>query len=620
MDVNDRIKVLQEEISQLPKGYISQKNIQGKTRYYLQWSENGKKKSKYIKDGELENLREQIEHRKALQEELKELQNRQNSTVKMSGIDLECETNITVGRALLAMTKGVAEWERRDCYEQLQDYLHSKETDRVCLIYGLRRTGKTTMLRQAVSDLSESEFNKAAYIKLRRTDTMAMLNRDLKRLFNANYQYIFLDQVTLMSDFIDSAALLSDVFAAMGMKIVLSGTDSLGFSLAMNEELYDRAISIHTTFIPFREHSRLLGIDSIDEYIRYGGTLRAGELDFENPELNSDEASFKDDESTRRYIDTAICRNIQHSLACYEDGNHFHHLYSLYQAGELTNAINRIIENMNHRFVVDTIVREFRSSDLSVSAKNLRKERDPEKRTDILDRIDIDAVTEKLMEILDIRNKEDQSIGITKSHVIEIKEYLRALDLIAECPIEYANPELEPLEHTIFTQPGMRYCQAQALMYSLMQDKVFSALSEKEKTDVTERILEKVRGRMMEDIVLLETSKAAPDSVRVFKLVFPAGEFDMVTYDSVADKCAVYEIKHSNQVVPQQYRHLTNEDKRKMTEKRFGEIIGTNVIYRGENQALENDVSYLNVEEYLKDIPDSISIEESENQDMSPIM
>lgn len=620
MAVNDRIKVLQEEISQLPKGYISQKIIQGKTRYYLQWSENGKKKSKYIKDGELENLREQIEQRKALQEELKELQNRQNSTVKMSGIDLECETNITVGRALLAMTKGVAEWERRDCYEQLQDYLHSKETDRVCLIYGLRRTGKTTMLRQAVSDLSESEFNKAAYIKLRRTDTMAMLNRDLKRLFNANYQYIFLDEVTLMSDFIDSAALLSDVFAAMGMKIVLSGTDSLGFSLAMNEELYDRAISIHTTFIPFREHSRLLGIDSIDEYIRYGGTLRAGELDFENPELNSDEASFKDDESTRRYIDTAICRNIQHSLACYEDGNHFHHLYSLYQAGELTNAINRIIENMNHRFVVDTIVREFRSSDLSVSAKNLRKERNPEKRTDILDRIDIDAVTEKLMEILDIRNKEDQSIGITKSHVIEIKEYLRALDLIAECPIEYANPELEPLEHTIFTQPGMRYCQAQALVYSLMQDKVFSALSEKEKTDVTERILEEVRGRMMEDIVLLETSKAAPDSVRVFMLVFPAGEFDMVTYDSVADKCAVYEIKHSDQVVPQQYRHLTNEDKRKMTEKRFGEIISTNVIYRGENQALENDVSYLNVEEYLKDIPDSISIEESENQDMSPIM
>ena len=36
------------------------------------------------------------------------------------------------------------------------------------------------------------------------------------------------------------------------MKIVLSGTDSLGFWLAMDEELYDRAKSIHTTFIPYR--------------------------------------------------------------------------------------------------------------------------------------------------------------------------------------------------------------------------------------------------------------------------------------------------------------------------------------------------------------------------------
>ena len=620
MNIDDKIKVLQRQIEALPNGYISQKTINGKVRYYLQWSEDGKKKSKYIKDGELGSLREQIEQRKTLQAELKELQNRPNNAVKIASVDLECETNVTVGKALLAMTKGIAEWERRDCYEQLQSYLHNKGTDRVCLIYGLRRTGKTTMLRQAVADMSESEFTKAAYIKLRRADTMAMLNRDLKRLFNANYKFIFLDEVTLMSDFIDSAALLSDVFASMGMKIVLSGTDSLGFSFAMNEELYDRAIPIHTTFIPFREHARLLGINSIDEYIRYGGTLRAGELDFENPELNSEEASFKDDESTRRYIDTAICRNIQHSLACYEDGSHFHHLYSLYQAGELTNAINRIIENMNHRFVVDTIVREFRSSDLSVSAKNLRKEQGPEKRTDVLDRIDTEAVTNKLMEILDIRNKEDQSIGITKSHVIEIKEYLKALDLIAECPIEYADPELEPLEHIIFTQPGMRYCQAQALVYSLMQDKVFSALSEKEKTDVSERILEEVRGRMMEDIVMLETSKAAPAPVRVFKLVFPVGEFDMVTYNAEADKCAVYEIKHSNQVVPQQYRHLTDEEKRDMTEKRFGEITGTNVIYRGEELTVENGVGYLNVEGFLKALPDSISIEQSENQNLAPIM
>ena len=205
---------------------------------------------------------------------------------------------------------------------------------------------------------------------------MAMVNRDMKKLFDAGFQYVFIDEVTLMKDFIDSAALFSDVFAAMGMKVVLSGTDSLGFWLAMDQELYDRAKPIHTTFIPYREYSRLLGIDSIDEYIRYGGTLRAGETAFDDADANAQDASFRDDESTRRYIDTAICKNIQHSLACYEAGGHFRHLYSLYEAGELTSAINRIIEDMNHRFLISVLTEDFTSHDLRLTAANLRKERD----------------------------------------------------------------------------------------------------------------------------------------------------------------------------------------------------------------------------------------------------
>lgn len=40
-----------------------------------------------------------------------------------------------------------------------------------------------------------------------------------------------------MEDFIDGAALFSDVYAACGMKIVLSGTDSLGFYFTEGEAL-----------------------------------------------------------------------------------------------------------------------------------------------------------------------------------------------------------------------------------------------------------------------------------------------------------------------------------------------------------------------------------------------
>ena len=235
--MKEKIQELERQIAALPIGYISKKTINGKTRYYHQWTENGKKHSQYLRDGELEPLQEQIEQRKVLQAQLKELQAKMP---KVRQPKLDFETSVIVGKGLAAMSQGVKGWGLRDCFGQLEDYLYSNESDRVCLVFGLRRTGKTTMLRQAIARMSKEDLSRTAYIKARRSDTMAMMNRDLKKLFDAGFRYVFIDEVTLMRDFIDSAALFSDVFAAMGMKIILSGTDSLGFWLAMDQDVYKR--------------------------------------------------------------------------------------------------------------------------------------------------------------------------------------------------------------------------------------------------------------------------------------------------------------------------------------------------------------------------------------------
>lgn len=599
MDINKRIMELENEIAILPQGSINIKKIKGKEQPYLQWTENGKSKSKYIKKGEREQILAEVVRRKQLQDELRELKKLEVADIPTP---TKFETSVVIGNRLLAMTKGVRTWKERDCFKQLQKYLNSNVTDRVCLVFGLRRTGKTTMLRQAVLKMTPEQASKTAYIKAKGSDTMAAINRDLEKLLELGYENVFIDEVTLMEDFIDSAALFSDIYAAQGMKIVLSGTDSLGFWFALHQELYDRAVTIHTTFIPFREHSRLLEINDIDEYIRYGGTLRAGELDFDDEDVNAEDASFRDDESTRRYIDTAICKNIQHSLSCCQDGEYFRHLQSLYETGELTGAINRIIEDMNHRFLIRILINKFKSHDLGSAADVLRRERDPERRSDILDRIDKEAVTKRLMDMLEIRNQEEQSIGITNAHVEEIKEYLKALDLIVDVPNETIIPSAEPLENIIFTQPGMRYCQAQALVHSLAKDELFASLSEQEKTLVSERILEEVRGRMMEEIVLLETFKSAKKHKRVFKLTFSVGEYDMAIYDSKENTCECYEIKHSDQIVPVQTKYLVDEEKLNQTSKRFGNISKRCVLYRGEDTILESGVEYRNVEEYLKSL------------------
>ena len=69
----ERMAELTAQIAGLPKGYISAKTIGGKVYYYHQWSEQGRKKSRYLRDGEIKPLTEQIAMRKQLQAELRSL-------------------------------------------------------------------------------------------------------------------------------------------------------------------------------------------------------------------------------------------------------------------------------------------------------------------------------------------------------------------------------------------------------------------------------------------------------------------------------------------------------------------------------------------------------------------
>ena len=604
--MTESIEELEKRIETLPRGTIVTKNIDGKPYFYQQYKENKKTVSNFLTNDEAEKMRPLIDERRQLQKKLREMKKNLPAAAKPDD-STSFIMNAITGAGLLEMAETAKDFKKRDCYEKISSYLYGKPADKVCLVYGLRRTGKTTLLKQLVLDMKEEDRKQTIYIKARVGETIADLNKDIKLAREQGIKFFLIDEITLLEDFIDNAALLSDVYAVQGLKFVLSGTDSLGFYFAESEELYDRAVTVHTTFIPYKEHARLLGITSIDEYIRYGGTLKAGELDFEDAELNVEEASFRDDETARRYIDTAICKNIQHSLKCYQKGRYFRHLRELYDANELTNAINRIIEDENHDFTVQVITDLFESHDLGSTAQLLRKARDKDKRTDILDEIDKSQILETLKKILEIKEKDNQTIGITDSHVEEIKQYLKRLDLIDDLDIETLTGSEGKLSYTIFTQPGMRFCQAQALVYSLMKDEQIKNLQEREINLITEKIIEGVLGHMLEDIVIYETKRVLmpnrhENKKQVFQIRFEAGEFDMVIYDNQTNTREVYEIKHSLEAVPFQYRHLINEDKIELTEKRFGKITKKCVLYRGETMQSENDVMYKNVEEYLNEL------------------
>lgn len=502
-------------------------------------------------------------------------------------------TNVVIGEKLSVLYKKVESYKKRDCYKYLKKYVDGNYVGKVCILYGLRRTGKTTMLFQLIGELNKKE---TAYIKIDRKDNMSSLIKDIKLLNEMGYKNILIDEVTLMDDFIDCASVLSDVYSMLGMKIVMSGTDSLGFLLADRDELYDRNIMIHTSFISYKEYSNLLDIKSIDKYIEYGGTLKKENMSFDDEDYLNDEVSFKDDESTRKYIDSSIARNILHSLKNDRLGIYFNELRELYENNELTNVINRIIEDMNHRFLLKVVENEFKSHDLG-SSKNLLLKEAPLNRVFVLNNIDSKEVINRLKYLIEIKEKTETKVKVLDYHINKIKYYLLVLDLIYKCNIIYESGVVE--DYYVFTQPGMRYSIAKGLVYSLLQDKYFVSFSNEDKEYVISKILNDVKGRMLEDIVLLEVNKVISKEKKAFKYKFNlGGEFDLVIYDSISNTCKLYEIKHSDKVNSKQYKYLLDEDKCNYIERIYGKIEEKYVLYRGKTKKVK-DIQYINVEEYL---------------------
>lgn len=549
-EILNQIAELEREIAILPEGSIARKRINGKEYYYHRMTQNGKRSEKYIRFEEVPELSARIEKRKALERELKKLK---ASVVPKKGTEtgkeeqLAFQTTVRVGKWLESQIALTRKYKKRECIKELREYIFGARQDKVFILYGLRRTGKTTMIRQILTELSDREFEKAAFIQVKSRDTLADVDVDLRLLEKNGYKYVFLDEVTLMEDFIEGAAIFSDIYASSGMKIVLSGTDSLGFAFSKEEQLYDRCILLHTTFIPYREFEKVLGIQGIDEYIRYGGTMSLGGINY-----NTD-ATFASLKTAEEYIDTAIAKNIQHSLRMYQYGGHFRQLLDLYERGELTNVINRVVENINHSFTRSVVESTFKSHDISVTAANLLRDR--EKPINIKEHMDLDAVTFGMMQMLDILNREEQSIDISDAHMAQIKEYLTLLDLVAEIDLEYLPEVNQRGKITVITQPGMRYAQAGAIVENLLLDAKFQKLSAAERQRILERLLGEIRGRMMEDIILLETKSAKPDK-KVFKLQFAVGEFDMVVCDPKALTCEIYEVKYSRERISEQCRHI----------------------------------------------------------------
>ena len=106
------------------------------------------------------------------------------------------------------------------------------------VLYGLQRTGKTTMMEQVVKFYNKTK--KCAFYEITTNDDMASIKQCLFSEKLKGTEIICFDEITRAEDFIENSSMLPDIFAKENMKILVTGDDALGFVLAEKTELFDR--------------------------------------------------------------------------------------------------------------------------------------------------------------------------------------------------------------------------------------------------------------------------------------------------------------------------------------------------------------------------------------------
>lgn len=106
---------------------------------------------------------------------------------------------IYTGEQLRQYVSKVAGFKKRDCYAELQKFLQHTKSKMIFSFCGLRRTGKSTMLAQAICDMDSEHFEKACFIAAEQYKDMDELYHDIDQLYQQGYEYFFIDEITAIA-------------------------------------------------------------------------------------------------------------------------------------------------------------------------------------------------------------------------------------------------------------------------------------------------------------------------------------------------------------------------------------------------------------------------------------
>lgn len=375
--------------------------------------------------------------------------------------------------------------ERTKIVSKIDEYCNNDNYEHILGLYGLRRTGKTIAMFHAIKKLID-KGEKVGYLLLDSNVNMLELTSFIKKQEEKyKIKYWFLDEVTLVPEFIEKGANLYDM-AYGNSKMILAGTDSYSFSKASEDSLYDRIDFINTTNIDFKEYYELLPNESYIDFIRFGGTFSPDE--------------FYTQEKVNKYIETSLTENLIHTLnnLYVQHLDEYSQIYGWKENNKINQAIEQVIKNENNELVESILMEEFKS-ELPLTLKNLKKDHDNSiDLTSIFPKIkisELDKELRKRLKLTDIIKQED----IGNQAVIQLQNFLQAVHVLR---IYKRYDGRQRIDAYLMRLSGLRYNQTNELIKTLLDDETFISLNSNQKEALLKKLKETVEGFLIEHNIL----------------------------------------------------------------------------------------------------------------------
>lgn len=504
--------------------------------------------------------------------------------------------------------------EKRDCYKDVYDYVISDNREnKICALYGLRRTGKTSIMEDVAKNLPENLKEKNKFIQCTdRTDFYDVINF-IEDSMNENYRIFFIDEVTYAENFQNIGEVLSDIYVNLkNARIVLTGTDSLGISLLSRNLMYDRIKFVNTTYTSYPEYARLTGVNSILEYMKLGCTLKTD--------------TFITHNDTLEYTETAIVDNMINSLKKSEGIRRYgEELTELYEKSELKNAILRIINKYSQSLAVAAVRKQFRSAPISNAIDTIAKNKDNPDAT-IKYSLDLEQTNNEIAKFLGVIQNQEMSIRISDYHLKSIYEFLLDMNVFTRIAV-YSSFENKTQDKDLemITHPGMFHSNILYTLECLRNDENWlPQATEEQKFLLIKNSLNCAEGDILENIIIKDISSmlCTNPNVRTKKIdisdstgrwyvaklhwlessyapgLAKEHEADVIIFDKENKETYLIEVKHSDKYAESQSLHLQSESFLAYVTNNFGAIKERAVLYTGESD-FNHDVPRIKTEDFL---------------------